>query len=78
MLKADFGAVVRPLPASQAGAPALWAERMDTVRRANSLEPLERWFTDAFRQRRPGRWKQIRDTSRQPRQPGISGARRRS
>jgi 3-oxoadipate enol-lactonase len=55
------------LPASPAGAVALWAERMDTVRRANALEPLadatvERWFTDAFRPRRPGRWKQIRDT----------------
>jgi 3-oxoadipate enol-lactonase len=55
------------LPASPAGAAALWAERMDTVRRANSLEPLadatvERWFTDAFRPRKPGRWKQIRDT----------------
>jgi 3-oxoadipate enol-lactonase len=37
------------------------------VRRANSLEPLadatvERWFTDAFKPRNPGRWKQIRDT----------------
>ena len=55
------------LPASPAGAAALRAERMDTVRRANSLEPLadatvERWFTDAFRPRKPGRWKQIRDT----------------
>jgi len=55
------------LPASPAGAAALWAERMDTVRRANSLEPLadatvERWFTDAFRPRKSGRWKQIRDT----------------
>jgi 3-oxoadipate enol-lactonase len=40
---------------------------MDTVHRANSLEPLadgtvERWFTDAFKPRNPGRWKQIRDT----------------
>ncbi|HEX7198423.1 MAG TPA: alpha/beta fold hydrolase, partial [Dongiaceae bacterium] len=55
------------LPASPAGAAALWVERMDTVRRANSLEPLadatvERWFTDAFRPRKSGRWKQIRDT----------------
>jgi 3-oxoadipate enol-lactonase len=55
------------LPASPAGAAALRAERMDTARRANSLEPLadatvERWFTDAFRPRKPGRWKQIRDT----------------
>ena len=55
------------LPASPAGAAAMWDERMTTVRRANSLEPLadatvERWFTDAFKPRNPGRWKQIRDT----------------
>ena len=55
------------LPASPTGAAAMWDERMNTVRRANSLEPLadttmERWFTDAFRASRPGRWKQIRDT----------------
>jgi 3-oxoadipate enol-lactonase len=55
------------LPASPSGAAAMWEERMSTVRRANSLEPLadatvERWFTDAFRPRNPGRWKQIRDT----------------
>src|SRR5215469_10209732 len=55
------------LPASPTGAAAAWDERMNTVRRANSLEPLadstmERWFTDAFNGRRPGRWKQIRDT----------------
>jgi 3-oxoadipate enol-lactonase len=55
------------LAASPTGAAALWDERMNTVRRANSLEPLadgtvERWFTDAFKPRNPGRWKQIRDT----------------
>src|SRR5215470_177584 len=55
------------LPASPKGAADQWAQRMNTVRRANSLEPLadptmERWFTDAFKGRRPGRWKQIRDT----------------
>ena len=55
------------LPASPIGAAAMWDERMNTVRRANSLEPLadgtvERWFTDAFKPRNPGRWKQIRDT----------------
>ena len=55
------------LPASPSTAAAMWEERMSTVRRANSLEPLadatvERWFTDAFRPRNPGRWKQIRDT----------------
>jgi 3-oxoadipate enol-lactonase len=55
------------LPASPSGAAAAWEERMSTVRRANSLEPLadgtvERWFTDAFKPSRPTRWKQIRDT----------------
>jgi 3-oxoadipate enol-lactonase len=55
------------LPASPSGAAAMWAERMSMVRQANSLEPLadgtmERWFTDAFKAKNPGRWKQIRDT----------------
>jgi 3-oxoadipate enol-lactonase len=55
------------LPASPSGAAAMWEERMSTVRRANSLEPLangtvERWFTDAFKVKNPDRWKQIRDT----------------
>jgi 3-oxoadipate enol-lactonase len=55
------------LPASPSGAAALWDERMKTVRRAGSLEPLadgtvERWFTDAYKAKNPGRWKQIRDT----------------
>jgi 3-oxoadipate enol-lactonase len=55
------------LPASPSDAAAMWDERMNTVRRANSLEPLadgtmERWFTDAFKPRNPGRWRQIRDT----------------
>src|SRR6516164_5113614 len=54
-------------PASPKGAADQWAQRMNTVRQANSLEPLadptmERWFTDAFKPRKPGRWKQIRDT----------------
>jgi 3-oxoadipate enol-lactonase len=55
------------LPASPKGAADLWAERMNTVRRANSLEPLAdatvaRWFTDAFKPANPRRWRQIRDT----------------
>ncbi|HJU19884.1 MAG TPA: alpha/beta fold hydrolase [Stellaceae bacterium] len=55
------------LPASPKGAAAAWDERMNTVRRANSLVPLadatmERWFTDAFKPRKPQRWKEIRDT----------------
>ena len=55
------------LPATPAGAPEVWQQRVDTVRGANSLAPLadptiERWLTDAVKRRRPGRWKQIRDT----------------
>jgi 3-oxoadipate enol-lactonase len=55
------------LPASPKGAADQWAQRMGTVRQAGSLEPLadptmERWFTDAFKPRKAGRWKQIRDT----------------
>jgi 3-oxoadipate enol-lactonase len=55
------------LPSSPSGAAQAWAERMATVRQANSLLPLadatvERWFTDAFKPRNPARWKQIRDT----------------
>jgi 3-oxoadipate enol-lactonase len=48
------------------------------VRRANSLEPLadgtvERWFTDAFKSSRPGRWKQIRDTAAATTPAGFLG-----
>jgi 3-oxoadipate enol-lactonase len=55
------------LPASPKGADEIWAQRIDTVRRANSLAPLadatvERWLTGAFKSRHPSRWKQIRDT----------------
>lgn len=55
------------LPASPKGAAQAWEERMSAVRRAGSLAPLadatmERWFTDAFKPRKPRRWQQIRDT----------------
>jgi 3-oxoadipate enol-lactonase len=55
------------LPASPAGAAEIWAQRMKAVREANSLAPIadgtvERWLTDAFKAKNPGRWKQIRDT----------------
>jgi len=55
------------LPASPKGAQAAWDERINTVRRANSLLPLadatvERWFNDTFKAKNPGRWRQIRDT----------------
>lgn len=55
------------LPSAPVGAAQAWADRMTTVRQANTLAPIadttvERWFTDAFRPRSPGRWQQIRDT----------------
>jgi len=55
------------LPATPAGGQAVWEERMATVRAQGSLAPMadatmERWFTPAFRPRRPGRWQQMRDT----------------
>src|SRR3954468_6700713 len=55
------------LPSTPAGAPEVWQQRVDTVRKANSLTPLadptiERWLTEAFKARNPGRYKQIRDT----------------
>jgi 3-oxoadipate enol-lactonase len=55
------------LPASPKGAQAAWDERINTVRRANSLAPLadatvERWLNDSFKAKNPGRWTQIRDT----------------
>ena len=53
--------------ASPAGAKDMWAPRIAAVRQAKSTEPLadgtmERWFTDAFKPRNPGRWKQIHAT----------------
>ena len=55
------------LPSTPAGAPEVWQQRVDTVRAANSLAPLadptiERWLTESFKARNPGRYKQIRDT----------------
>ena len=55
------------LPATLPDAKTAWAPRIAAVKTANSLLPLadgtmERWFTDAFKPRNPGRWKQIRDT----------------
>ena len=55
------------LPASPKGADEVWAQRLNTVRNANSLAPLadatvERWLTPAFKTKNPGRWNQIRDT----------------
>jgi len=46
---------------------AVWDRAINTTRKANSVEPLademmEHWLTDAFKRRKPGRWKQLRDT----------------
>jgi 3-oxoadipate enol-lactonase len=54
-------------PGTPPGGKEAWGPRIETVKRAASLEPLadgtmERWFTDAFKPRRPGRWKEIRST----------------
>jgi 3-oxoadipate enol-lactonase len=51
-------------PQTMAGAKEAWAPRIDAVKKANSVAPLadatmERWFTDAFKPRNPGRWRQI-------------------
>src|SRR6185312_13088640 len=54
-------------PQTMPGAEAGWAPRIEAVKKANSLAPLadptmERWFTDAYKPRNPGRWKQIHAT----------------
>jgi 3-oxoadipate enol-lactonase len=55
------------LPASPAGAAEIWGPRVTAVRTANSLEPIaeasmDRYLSPAFREKNPGRWKQLRDT----------------
>ncbi|KAB2917791.1 MAG: alpha/beta fold hydrolase [Hyphomicrobiaceae bacterium] len=54
-------------PQTPPGAQEAWAPRIAAVKNANALAPLadptmERWFTDAFKPRNPGRWKQIHAT----------------
>ena len=54
-------------PQTMSGAREAWAPRIDAVKRANSVAPLadatmQRWFTDAYKPRNPGRWKQIHAT----------------
>ena len=51
-------------PQTPPGAQAAWAPRIEAVQRARSVAPLadatmERWFTDAFKPRNAGRWKEI-------------------
>lgn len=55
------------MPATPDGADAAWGPRLKAVREAGSVAPLadgtmQRWFTDAFKPRRPGRWQEIRET----------------
>ncbi len=55
------------LPRTPDGGAAAWGPRIEAVRNANSVAPLadatmERWFTDAFKPRNPGRWREIRET----------------
>ena len=55
------------LPASPPGAADLWGPRIAAVRAAQSLEPLadasmDRYLSPAFREKHPGRWRQLRDT----------------
>jgi 3-oxoadipate enol-lactonase len=54
-------------PKAVPGGMAMWQRRFEAIRLAGSLEPIAddtmaRWFTDAFRPRRPDRWLQIRST----------------
>jgi 3-oxoadipate enol-lactonase len=54
-------------PQTPPGAGEAWGPRIAAVKKANGLAPLadqtmERWFTDAYRPRNPGRWKQIHAT----------------
>lgn len=52
------------LPQSPPNAAAVWGQRMEAVKTANSLAAIadatmQRWFTEAFKPRNPARWKQI-------------------
>lgn len=49
------------------GPPEMWAERFAAIRAAGRVEPLAdatmaRWFTEDYRQARPDRWRQVRET----------------
>jgi 3-oxoadipate enol-lactonase len=54
-------------PTGLSGGMQVWQARFDALQRAGPVDPLadatmERWFTQAFKPRQPGRWKQIRAT----------------
>lgn len=53
--------------ALEGGMEVLWKPRFEAIAAAGSLEPLadatmERWVTEAFREQRPERWRQIHQT----------------
>jgi 3-oxoadipate enol-lactonase len=54
-------------PEAVPGGQAMWDARFAAIQAAGSLEPLAdaamgRWFTEAFRPRRPDLWAQVRET----------------
>jgi 3-oxoadipate enol-lactonase len=54
-------------PQAVPGSASMWESRFAVIRAAGSVEPLaddtmSRWFGEAFRGRRPDRWRQVRDT----------------
>src|SRR5262245_10099635 len=57
---------------------AVWDRGRNTVRKANSVEPIadeimEHFLSDATKRRKPGRWKQIRDTVAETTPAGMLG-----
>jgi len=57
---------------------AVWDRGRNTVRKANSVKPIadeimEHFLSDATKRRRPGRWKQIRDTVAETTPAGMLG-----
>jgi len=52
---------------SPADAATRWGPRIEAANKAGSLEPIAdttigRWLTEEFKKKRPGRWKEIRDS----------------
>jgi 3-oxoadipate enol-lactonase len=63
-------------PNAVPGGEGMWLERFNAVRKAGSVEPvadasMERWFTPAFKTRRPARWKEVRDAISNTSIPGY-------
>ncbi len=64
---------------SLAGSDSIWGPRLVLVRKEGTLEgiadgTIEKWLTPAFRQLRPGRWKQLRETIAATTVDGYAGA----